>query len=265
MGRVFRLILDHSKLVQLGRKSNPSRWVAVVIPQRPPAMGRDYGGTQQGSDAQCDGEGCPADAEVSWEEMFGIVQVPRQNDTSVPCGRSVDIGTDTAGRSTESGTDTADACSGYPCIAAPGISAAVGTELGVEAGVQAELPGQADPSAVATLARLPPADKERVDNFLRVLKLANPSADGQIGTGFTVDALLRLIRTLPAPEGPRALLAVIKAEHPALFARLHDSMLRTQQRLAASAGPQQASAPEVPLDWDSRMRPTPSLPLNCAD
>merc|ERR1711924_423990 len=131
---------------------------------------------------------------------------------------------------TEVGTDTAvEASSGPACIA--GVGTAVGTDAGIEAGVQAQLPGKADTGAVEALSRLPPADKERVDNFLRVLKLTGSTPDAS-----TVDSLLRLMRTLPAPEAPRALLATIQAEYPALFARLHESMVRTQQRLATGPG-----------------------------
>merc|ERR1711924_441080 len=97
---------------------------------------------------------------------------------------------------------------------------------GVDAGVQAELPSQPDPNAAAAaaaaLSRLPPADKDRVENFLRVLTVTGGAHDTS-----TVDSLLRLMRSLPAPEGPRVLLATLQAEHPALFARLHESMVRT--------------------------------------
>merc|ERR1712192_247023 len=125
------------------------------------------------------------------------------------------------------------------------MGTAVGTDSGVDASVQAEFVGtceQSEPTnsdimdAAGALARLPPGDKAQVENFLRVLSVTGGAADAS-----TVEALLKLMRSLPPPEGPRALLGVLKIEQPALFARLHESMLRTHQRQARGDGPRKAS------------------------
>ncbi|CAE8743232.1 unnamed protein product [Polarella glacialis] len=68
-------------------------------------------------------------------------------------------------------------------------------------------------------------DAAQVADFLKGLRSSQTPADAT-----TLDALLRLLRALPPPEGPRVLLDAIRHEQPALFERLHESMRRTQQR-----------------------------------
>merc|ERR1711972_547431 len=57
------------------------------------------------------------------------------------------------------------------------------------------------------------------------LQMSGGAADAS-----TVVRLLRLLKVLSKPEGPRVLMGAIQRDHPALFTRLHESMKRTVQR-----------------------------------
>eukprot|EP00931_Biecheleriopsis_adriatica_P059229 TRINITY_DN35408_c0_g1_i2.p1 TRINITY_DN35408_c0_g1~~TRINITY_DN35408_c0_g1_i2.p1 ORF type:complete len:200 (-),score=41.35 TRINITY_DN35408_c0_g1_i2:63-662(-) len=110
--------------------------------------------------------------------------------------------------------------------------AAIGVGIGpgpvVHAGVQAS-PEQSGDALGVAVGALAAQDAARVADFLRSLREAKGAASSE-----TLDELMKLMRTLPAPAGPRILLNAIRHEQPALFERLHESMKRTQQRVSAS-------------------------------
>ncbi|CAE7193016.1 unnamed protein product [Symbiodinium natans] len=109
----------------------------------------------------------------------------------------------------------------------PSTGIAVGTEPSLDAAVQSDGP-LLDEEALSVLSA---RDAARVTGFLRGLRDTRAAFDAT-----TVEALLRLLRSLPAPDGPRVVLNAIRQDQPVLFDRLHESMRRTQQRMGS--GPQ---------------------------
>mmetsp|Transcript_80296 Transcript_80296/g.186465 ORF Transcript_80296/g.186465 Transcript_80296/m.186465 type:complete len:133 (+) Transcript_80296:83-481(+) len=108
----------------------------------------------------------------------------------------------------------------HEAVDAPGTSISVGPEPAHEVGIQAD----SHALGLATDA-LNEQQALKVAGYLRSLR-----AEGTAN----IQELLALMRELPAPEGPRVLLNAIRHEQPALFARLHESMLRTKRRVGES-------------------------------
>ncbi|CAE7772879.1 oxyS [Symbiodinium microadriaticum] len=106
----------------------------------------------------------------------------------------------------------------------PSKGIAVGTEPSFDAAVQSDGP-LLDEEALSVLSA---RDAARITGFLRGLRDTRSGFDAT-----TVEALLRLLKSLPAPDGPKILLNAIRQDQPALFERLHESMRRTQQRTSA--------------------------------
>jgi len=172
-------------------------------------------GVQQDSDAFSEVDG-PGD----WSDLLSPALASGAASTGGRLGREPIEGTHTPVEETTAslapgvdvGVSTLAECADAGCQAAPSSFTPAGS-LGV--GVSA----------------LSDRDSARITGFLADLRSTNAPADAS-----TVEAMLRLLQTLPAPEGRRVLLDAIRREHPALFQRLHESMLRTQKRMAAGGG-----------------------------
>eukprot|EP00928_Gymnodinium_smaydae_P007770 TRINITY_DN12783_c0_g1_i1.p1 TRINITY_DN12783_c0_g1~~TRINITY_DN12783_c0_g1_i1.p1 ORF type:complete len:292 (-),score=67.08 TRINITY_DN12783_c0_g1_i1:9-884(-) len=157
------------------------------------------GKEDRGVDASLD------DSNVDWSDIFGVA-------TSAPLTSVEAAGTAEA------------ACSSRSSSVGVGTDAAVPN---VSVGVQAQLPS----TAVAAGSSLSELETARVEGFLQSLRETNGAANA-----LTVNTLLVLLKSLSAPAAQRGLMVRLQQEQPRLFARLHESMRRTQERTRGMHG-----------------------------